>query len=705
MSLKEYSADTGTPIEVLADVSTTDHFHRLPLVELAASLTNPRKHFNVTKLAELAESIKASGVHQPILVRPLPGARVADTDRNVSYEIVSGERRYRASQMAGVASIPALVRSMTDDQVLEAQMVENLQRDDLTALEEAEGYERLMAHSGIAARAMASKIGMSPSYVLARLKLLDLSHDCKQAMRDGGLDASIALLIARIPDTALQARALKEASRKNYDGEPHYSVRTFNTWLQANVMLKLANATFKITDARLVESAGSCTDCPKRTGANPDLFSDVTGGPDLCTDPTCFNAKATAHSAALRARAEAKGYQVIEGKEAEEICDKYRSRIEGYSRLSQVRDDATTPDTLGKLLGKDAPAPVLIENPWTKELIEAVPTDEAEGILLAKGLIKATEHQEEKRRETNQIEYQIDRLKTNADLEINAKALKAQHEALVDAVHGMSDKAAADLLTTGLLREWLMVQVEEYGNYETLATCANIEVPDNVDGEDYMRLHFQAAPHHQLYRAAALFMVDTARYTRDGKGLFVELAKTTHINLDNIAAATAKEVKAQTAAKIAELKKALKTSSTEGPAAQATGAGGEAKPKAKAQKSAAPMRKAKLSAEEAITGIAAAMQGMEAASADAVAPPGSPSSGPSADQPDGPQADTPVLPFPVGTAVRIIKNEDKLQMRLRKHAGKAGTVTALLGVNVRDVSFKGRTGGIAAFDLSELEAA
>ena len=161
-------------------------------------------------------------------------------------------------------------------------------------------------------------------------------------------------------------------------------------------------------------------------------------------------------------------------------------------------------------------------------------------------------------------------------------------------------------------------------------------------------------------------------------------------------------------AKIAELKKALKTSSAEGPAAQATGAGGGAQPKDKAKKAAPAVAKnarAKLSAQEAITGIADALQGIEAASADAVAPLSTSVTGQGVDLPDGPQADTPGLPFPVGTAVRIIKDTAKLQVRLHKHAGKSGTVTALLGVNVRDVSFKGRTGGLAAFDLTELEAA
>ena len=115
---------------------------------IVASTTNPRKTFNQVKLAELAESIKASGVHQPILVRPLPPERLADTfaerrrgEALPTHELVAGERRWRGCQLAGVAEIPAMIRELTDAQVLEIQIVENLQREDVSELEEAEGYE------------------------------------------------------------------------------------------------------------------------------------------------------------------------------------------------------------------------------------------------------------------------------------------------------------------------------------------------------------------------------------------------------------------------------------------------------------------------------------------------------------------------------------------------------------------------------------
>ena len=115
-------------------------FATIELTLIASSLTNPRKHFNPAKLAELAESIKTSGVHQPILVRPLPGSRVADTDRKVEFELVCGERRLRASQQAGVHTIPAMIRGLTDEQVLEIQIVENLYRAAAIVMMEEDEY-------------------------------------------------------------------------------------------------------------------------------------------------------------------------------------------------------------------------------------------------------------------------------------------------------------------------------------------------------------------------------------------------------------------------------------------------------------------------------------------------------------------------------------------------------------------------------------
>ena len=355
------------------------------------STTNPRKHFDQAKLRELADSIKATGVHQPILLRPLPGHRVPDTwgfrrqgAPLPAYELVAGARRLRACRLAKVAEVPAMIRELTDEQALEIQVIENLQREDVTALEEAEGYEALMQHGHASADQVAAKIGKSRAYVYARLKLLDLCQQAREALREGKIDFSRGLLIARIPDEGLQIKALACCTRTDWQGDaPGY--RECATHVQSEYMLRLDKARFSITDASLVPAAGSCAECPKRTGANPDLFKDVDSA-DVCTDPQCYRGKEDAHTALMVAEAQAKGQTVIAGPEAAELAyDAYTHKLKGYKRLDSA-EDSPTDQPLRKIIGKQMEAdgikPTLIENPRKRgELVAALPNEVALRLL------------------------------------------------------------------------------------------------------------------------------------------------------------------------------------------------------------------------------------------------------------------------------------------------------------------------------------
>lgn len=366
----------------------SDLFLHVPLTEITASLTNPRTSSGLDQasLAELAEDIKRRGVDTPITLRPLPGGRVADTDRKVKYEIVIGERRFRASQQAGVKNIPARVRELSDEQALEAQLVENLHRTDLTALEEAEGYQRLMEHSNLNADQVAERIEKSRTYVYNRLKLLDLGTEGRAALREGKIDHSVAMLVARIPDGKLQVKALKEILQGDYYRREPLSFRRAQELVQNDYMLKLSDARFKITDASLIPSAGSCKDCSKRTGANPDLFSDVKSA-DVCTDPPCFHKKDEAAAALLVKEAQAKGQTVIAGKEAQELHHGYgaNAKFKGYKRLDD-KEDSPTGEPLRKIIGKLMEAkgikPTMLEHPTKKgQLVAALPNEVANSLL------------------------------------------------------------------------------------------------------------------------------------------------------------------------------------------------------------------------------------------------------------------------------------------------------------------------------------
>lgn len=367
-----------------------------PVHSIAPSLTNPRKTFDQAKLQELAESIKASGVHQPVLLRPLPAHRLEDTHREArankrpapEFELIAGERRWRASQLAGLAEIPAMVRPMTDTEALEAQVIENLQREDVTELEEAEGYEVLMRTGNLNADQVGAKIGKSRSYVYARLKVLDLCQQAREALRDGKIDFSKALLIARIPDETLQVKALDFClGRAGYYGPDAPSYRACAVHVQNNFMLKLSSAKFKITDATLVPKAGSCKECPKRTGANPDLFQDVDSA-DVCTDPKCYHAKEEAHSVAIKKAALDSGAHIIEGREAKALMPSpYSGEVKGYLRLDD-KNDSPTDKPLRKLIGKameqQGIKPTLVANPHKDgELVAVITPDQAEVLLKA----------------------------------------------------------------------------------------------------------------------------------------------------------------------------------------------------------------------------------------------------------------------------------------------------------------------------------
>jgi ParB family chromosome partitioning protein len=151
----------------------------------------PRKEFDPRALDDLAASIKAQGVLQPVLVRPLGTG---------SFELVAGERRLRASKMAGLSEIPALVREMDDRESLAIALIENLQREDLNALEEAEGYKQLLDQFGLSQEELARQIGKSRSALANSLRLLNLAPEIQKDVREGRISAGHARALLAVSD-------------------------------------------------------------------------------------------------------------------------------------------------------------------------------------------------------------------------------------------------------------------------------------------------------------------------------------------------------------------------------------------------------------------------------------------------------------------------------------------------------------------------
>jgi len=289
------------------------------------SPTNPRKTFNADKHAEMVESVRKLGVLQPIVVRPWP-VDYPWTGDMPYYELVAGERRWRAAKDAGLKLIPATVRNLTNEEVLEIQVIENLHRDDLDALEEAEGFNAMMTTCGYTAEQLADKIGKSRGYIYGRLKLCGLGAAAREAFRAGDLEKSVALLIARLPAT-LQDEALREVLQ---DDMNH---RAAAEHIRTHYMLDLREAPFPPDTLSLVH--GDCSTCPKRTGNQPDLYRDVRSA-DICTDPTCYQAKRTYNLEQMASQARAAGRKVASDEDAEKILP-YNSgfTIHTYKRLDE----------------------------------------------------------------------------------------------------------------------------------------------------------------------------------------------------------------------------------------------------------------------------------------------------------------------------------------------------------------------------------
>lgn len=177
---------------------SADAVRGLPIELLEPGPFQPRGPIDPAPLQELADSIREHGVLQPILVRPKPG-------EDGRYEIIGGERRWRAAQLAQLHEVPVVVRNFGDREAMAAALVENLQRQDLNALEEAEGYRRLLDEFGLTQDALGQAVGKSRSHVANTLRLLALPDRVRELLRDGALTAGHARALLSTPNPEVLA--------------------------------------------------------------------------------------------------------------------------------------------------------------------------------------------------------------------------------------------------------------------------------------------------------------------------------------------------------------------------------------------------------------------------------------------------------------------------------------------------------------------
>lgn len=304
----------------------------VPFELLLPDAANPRGEIPAESLEELAASIRTHGVLQPLIVRDDPS--IAEGENGRPYRVVCGHRRLAAARLAGLETVPVQLMRLTEQEVRELQLVENLQRADIHPLEEAEGFLGLSRRFSMSAATIAEKVGKSEGYVLRRMKLAGLPAAARAAFREGKLSLSHVQEIARIPNQKVAAEATKTLLELAEEGEGgEITAASAALVIRDEFMLQLKNAAFPVGDATLRPNAGACTECPKRTGNQKLLFADVADD-DLCTDPACFREKMRAHGDRELAAAKASGDTILGKGEAKQI---FRS---GYYR------DETSPSDL-----------------------------------------------------------------------------------------------------------------------------------------------------------------------------------------------------------------------------------------------------------------------------------------------------------------------------------------------------------------------
>ena len=178
---------------------------KLKIFDIEPNKNQPRKHFDEEALSELSSSIAEHGILQPIVVRP-----IAET----GYQIVAGERRWRAARLAGLTEVPVIIKELSDKQVMELALIENLQREDLNPIEEAEGYKALMDTHELTQETVAKRVGKSRSAVANSMRLLNLPESVREMARDGRISAGHARTLLAFEDIEMAKQVAQEIVEK-----------------------------------------------------------------------------------------------------------------------------------------------------------------------------------------------------------------------------------------------------------------------------------------------------------------------------------------------------------------------------------------------------------------------------------------------------------------------------------------------------------
>lgn len=464
----------------------------IAIARLKPSPTNPRRHFAEEQLKELAESIRADGVLQPILVRKI--TKPLDKKGSLSvavelmgYEIICGERRFRASQLAGLSEIPACVIEASDREVLEKQITENEQRSDVTDLERSDAYHRLIHEHKLSVSQVSQQVGKSEATIRSLLKLQDLPGVARNALEAGSINSAVAQLVATRPSQKMREQVAKYALKEQEGWDPDEqqrmkglpSYRNVKEFVRRELMVPLDQAPFDL--AKRVGAHPDCETCTHRTGNNRADFPD--GRPDVCTLPTCFSEKKETWQKAQVESAKRLGQKVLSAAEAKKVlphrglaydADYFDLASKCYELKNRSYDD---------LLRKHLdPKEIVLGFDQFGDLHHLVPKKIANRILKEKHKlgVKKSENREPTAAEMKEKE------------EIRKRKLKAQgrHLAAIEAIRRVGDEAKQlgstlgwNPVLTGMLRELVATMTSVIGSLglEALAEARGIDDEDAAD--------------------------------------------------------------------------------------------------------------------------------------------------------------------------------------------------------------------------------
>lgn len=241
--------DYGKVEEKILNEATKDSIQNIKLDELRANPYQPRKTFDEEALQELSDSIKEHGVFQPIIVKK--GIK--------GYEIIAGERRVKASIMAGLKEIPAIVRDFNDQEMMEIALLENLQRENLTAIEEANAYKKLQENLNITQEELAKRLGKSRSHITNMLGLLSLPNDIQKDVQEKNISMAHARILSKLENKKQQEDLVKKIKKEKISVHELENMTSNEKYERKNKITKSSNTKneYQFIENELCEKLGT----------------------------------------------------------------------------------------------------------------------------------------------------------------------------------------------------------------------------------------------------------------------------------------------------------------------------------------------------------------------------------------------------------------------------------------------------------------